>query len=35
MEVTATGEITGRETLRETMRAEAARSFAAQEFERA
>jgi Protein of unknown function (DUF2849) len=35
MEVTPTGEITGRETLRETMRAEAARSFAAQEFERA
>lgn len=33
MEVTATGEITGRETLREAMRAEAARSFAAAELE--
>jgi hypothetical protein len=29
MEVTLSGEITGRETLRESMRAEAARSFAA------
>lgn len=33
MEVTASGEITGRELLRETMRAEAARSFAAAERE--
>lgn len=35
MEVTETGEITGRETLRESMRAEAARSFAAAELETA
>ncbi|HAY05885.1 MAG TPA: DUF2849 domain-containing protein [Hyphomonas sp.] len=33
MEVTATGEITGRETLREAMRAEAARSFGATKLE--
>lgn len=33
MEVTETGEITGRETLRESMRAEAARSFVSAELE--
>jgi len=33
MEVTETGEITGRETLRESMRAEAARTFASAEAE--